>query len=175
MLAPVCRYNGRCRVGPRPADGRFLGLTGDRGRLGDGQRQATQFAPAGNSDAPGQLGLVTGAFVANFEALGAVRPPAVAFDVSLGACEAVIGSTPGRSASSALANSGGVLNGNGLVREGSSHCHTAVVRSKVPAQCASIGWLPRQAMTGKRVECGLRAVASVVMKSVDFATSGVRG
>lgn len=99
-------------MGPRSRDGRLLGLAGDGRCLGNGQRQATKLAAAGNANAPSKLCLVARAFVADFEALRTVRSAAIAFDIALGACEAVVRGATSRGTSSALADGGGVLDGH---------------------------------------------------------------
>ena len=80
-------------------------------RLCDGEGETAKFAPAGDADAPGQLGLVTGALVPDLEALRAVGPPPVALDASLGAGEAVVGSAAGGSAPPALPGGRGIPRG----------------------------------------------------------------
>jgi hypothetical protein len=100
-------------MGPCSRDGRLLGLTSDWRGLGNGQRESTKLATAGNTNTPCKLSLVTRALVANLKALGAVRSTAIAFDIAFRAREAVVCGTTSRGASSALADgSRGVLDGH---------------------------------------------------------------
>lgn len=82
VFCPLSRNSGGCRVGPGASNGRFLGFSGDWRSLGNWEREAAELASAGDANAPGQLGFVARALVTNFEALGAIRPPAVALDVA---------------------------------------------------------------------------------------------
>lgn len=101
-------------MGPCSRDGRLLGLTRNGRSLGNGQRQPTKLATAGDTNTPCKLSLVARAFVANLKALGAVRSTTIAFDIAFRACEAVVCGTTSRGASSALADGGrGVLDSHG--------------------------------------------------------------
>lgn len=74
--------------------------------FGDGQRQATELATAGNTNSPRQLRFVARAVVANFQARRAVGSAAVTLRVAFMTGEAVVGGAAGGSSSPSFAGSG---------------------------------------------------------------------
>lgn len=120
-VIPVSREGADGRAGPSSRGGSLFGLAGYRGSLGNGKRESAKLASAGDTNTPCELRLVAGALVADLEALGAVRPPAVALDVAFCASKAVVGSTAGGGTTSTLADGGRLFDRDGLLREGGGH------------------------------------------------------
>jgi hypothetical protein len=104
------------------------GALGSGGGPGDGEGEASELPTTGDADAPGQLGLVARAFLANLQTRRAIWTAAIALGVPLGAGEAVVRGTAGGSSTAALSlwrDSGRVraatTGGGGRTGDGEGH------------------------------------------------------